>query len=82
MAKMIADSIERQTFGQEMAGASVAQCMGTATGSLNTQVVEATAGHVVESTGRERTERRFEGEKDLPASTLSLFQSLNESETE
>ena len=37
MAKMIADSIERQTFGQEMAGASVAQCMGTATGSVHRQ---------------------------------------------
>jgi len=69
MAEMIADGIQRQAFGQEMTGTGVAQGMGTAVGSVDTQVVETTAGDVVEPAGRERTEGGSEGEEHLPAPT-------------
>ncbi len=69
MAKMIADGIQRQAFGQEMTGTGVAQGMGTAVGSLDTQVVQTTTGHVVERASRERAERGPEGEEDLAAPT-------------
>lgn len=71
MAEMIADGIQRQAFGQEMTGTSVAQGMGTAMRSMNTQAVETTAGDVVEPAGRERTEGGSEGEEDLAAPTTA-----------
>ncbi len=67
MAKMIADGLEREPLGKQMAGTGMAQCMGAAMGCLDTQAVEAAAGQMVQAAGRKGAKGRFEGQKHFPA---------------
>ena len=69
MAKMVADSFVSEPLSKQMAGAGMAQCMGTAMGRLDAQAIEAAARHMVEAAGRAGAKRRFEGQKHFPAVT-------------
>ena len=67
MAKMMADGLERDHFGKQMAGTGMAQRMGTAMGCLDIYTVKLAAGKSIESASREGTKGCIDGREHFSA---------------